>query len=139
MADFTIERLGHLGDGIAAGPILVRRTLPGEVVEGEVTDGRIESPRIVKPSADRVAPICSHYKSCGGCALQHASEQFVEHWQQDVVMRALEAVGLSAPLRRLHSSPPKSRRRATFTGRRTKSIFKTFQERCRQRYLRQQD
>ena len=120
MATFTIERLGHHGDGIARGPIFVARTLPGEVVEGETDGTRLSSPRIITPSTDRVSPTCRHFKTCGGCSLQHASDAFVARWQQDVVTRALEAVGLSAPLRRLHTSPPASRRRATFTGKRTK-------------------
>ena len=120
MATVTIERLGHHGDGIAPGPIFVARTLPGEVVEGEPDNTRLAAPRIITPSSDRVAPKCRHYKACGGCALQHASDAFVANWQQDIVARALSAVGLPAPLRRLHTSPVGSRRRATFTGRRTK-------------------
>ena len=116
----TIERLGHQGDGIADGPVFVPRTLPGEVIDGDVAEARIVSPRIVGPSPNRVSPPCAHYKGCGGCALQHASDAFVAEWKVDVVRRALEARSLSAPIRRLHTSPPESRRRATFSGRRTK-------------------
>ena len=116
----TIERLGHQGDGIADGPVFVPRTLPGEVIDGDVAEARIVSPRIVTPSPNRVSPPCAHYKGCGGCALQHASDAFVAEWKVDVVRRALEARSLSAPIRRLHTSPPESRRRATFSGRRTK-------------------
>ena len=115
----TIERLGHQGDGIADGPVYVSRTLPGEVIDGDVYEGRIVSPRIVTPSPNRVAPPCAHYKGCGGCALQHASVAFVAEWKIDVVRRALEARGVPAPIRQLHTSPPQSRRRATFSGRRT--------------------
>ncbi|SDW87000.1 class I SAM-dependent RNA methyltransferase [Roseicitreum antarcticum] len=120
----TIERLGHLGDGIAnvAGEgIFAARTLPGEVIEGEVTESRMAAPRIVTPSADRVSAPCRHYKSCGGCALQHASDPFVAAWKVDVVRRALTAQGLDAPFRAIHTSPPYSRRRATLAGRRLKS------------------
>ena len=120
MPEVIIERLGHQGDGIATGPIFVARTLPGEVIEGEIIGDRIVDPRIVTPSTSRVSPLCRHYKSCGGCSLQHASDDFVLDWQKDVVARALNAVGLDAPLRRMHTSPPSSRRRATFGGRRTK-------------------
>lgn len=116
----TIERLGHLGDGIAAGPIFVPRVLPGEVVEGDVSDGKMAAPRIVAASPERVAAPCRHYRGCGGCALQHAADGFVAAWKLDVVRAALEARGLAAPIRRMHTSPPGSRRRATFTGRRTK-------------------
>ncbi|MXQ08273.1 class I SAM-dependent RNA methyltransferase [Alphaproteobacteria bacterium GH1-50] len=117
----TIERLGHKGDGIAPGPVFVPRVLPGEVVEGIPEGEKLTAPRIVTPSAARVAAPCRHYKACGGCSLQHVSDDFVAEWKLGIVRTALEANGLSAPLRRLHTSPPESRRRAVFGGRRTKS------------------
>lgn len=115
-----ILRLGHLGDGIADGPVLVPRTLPGELVTGEESGGRISAPKIVTPSPDRVRPSCLHYTSCGGCALQHASDSFVASWRQDVVARALAAQGLETVFRPIRTSPPQSRRRAVFGGRRLK-------------------
>ncbi|MFV2051172.1 class I SAM-dependent RNA methyltransferase [Aliiroseovarius sp. YM-037] len=120
MTEVTIERLGHQGDGIAAGPIFVPGTLPGEVVEGDIVEGRIAAPKIVKPSSERVAPPCRHAKSCGGCSLQHASDPFVEAWKRQVVETALAAQGIAAPIRGIHTSPPQSRRRATLSARRTK-------------------
>lgn len=116
----TIERLGHLGDGIAAGPVFVPMALPGEVVEGEVDAGRMEAPAIITPSPDRVKAPCPHYRACGGCALMHASDAFVAAWKQDVVRAALAAQGIEAPFRPAITSPARSRRRATFAGRRTK-------------------
>ena len=120
MMTVTIERLGHHGDGIASGPVYVARTLPGETIEGKLEGSRLTAPKIVTPSPDRTSPKCRHYKSCGGCALQHASDGFVEDWKKDVVSRSLEAFGLKAPIRNLYTSPKASRRRATLTGRRTK-------------------
>ncbi len=120
MPTVSIERLGHRGDGIADGPIYAPRALPGEIVEGDIVEGRISAPRILTPSPNRVSAPCRHYAACGGCALQHASDEFVAKWKQSVVETALSAHGLIAPIRRLHVSPPGSRRRATFTGRRTK-------------------
>lgn len=116
----TIERLGHLGDGIAPGPIFVRRALPGEVVEGEVVDGRMDTPSIVTPSADRRRAPCLHYNACGGCSLMHATDTFVAAWKAGVVTAALAAQGLAAPIRAIETSPERSRRRATLAGRRTK-------------------
>ncbi len=115
-----IDRLGHLGDGIAPGPVYVPLTLPGEEIEGAVDGGRIATPRIITPSRDRVAPRCRHFKTCGGCALQHAADAFVESWKADQVRSALAAHGLAAPIRAVHTSPPGSRRRAVLSGRRTK-------------------
>lgn len=117
----TIERLGHLGDGIATGPIFAPMTLPGEVVEGEVVGEKMSAPRILTPSTDRVKPICSHYKACGGCSLMHASDEFVAKWKQGVVKMALEGQGLSADFRPIKTSPAESRRRAGLAGKRTKN------------------
>lgn len=116
----TIERLGHLGDGIGPGPTFVPRTLPGEVVEGEVADGRMAAPSIVTPSTDRRRAPCPHYAACGGCALMHATDDFVAGWKAGVVTEALAAQGVDAPLRAIVTSPDRSRRRATLSGRRTK-------------------
>lgn len=116
----TIERLGHRGDGIAAGPVFVPLTLPGEVVEGDIENGKMLSAKIVTPSADRVKPPCSHFKSCGGCSLQHASDEFVEGWKANVVRTALAAQNIDATIVGVTTSPPMSRRRATLSARRTK-------------------
>ncbi|PWE30035.1 class I SAM-dependent RNA methyltransferase [Maritimibacter sp. 55A14] len=116
----TVERLGHLGDGVGDGPVFVPRALPGEVVEGVVEDGRMLAPRILTPSPLRVRPTCPHYNGCGACAVQHAADDFVADWKQDVLRAALAAQGLEAPLRPIAISPPGSRRRAVLAGRRTK-------------------
>jgi 23S rRNA (uracil1939-C5)-methyltransferase len=67
-----------------------------------------------------VAPPCRHFKSCGGCQLQHASDAFVADWKVDVVRTALAAHGLETEFRPIQTSPQQSRRRATFAARRTK-------------------
>lgn len=105
----VIERLGHLGDGIGADgagrPVFAALTLPGEVVEGDVVADRMAQPKIVTPVAARVRPVCAHFKACGGCALQHASDAFVAEWKQQVVRVALAAQGLEAPMRPILTSP----------------------------------
>ncbi|MBD3679765.1 MAG: class I SAM-dependent RNA methyltransferase [Rhodobacteraceae bacterium] len=116
----TIERLGHLGDGIAPGPVFVPLTLPGEVVSGEQQGDRIPAPKIEQPSEHRVKPPCPHFRSCGGCALQHATDPFVALWKTEVVKTALAAQGIDAPIRGIATSPSASRRRASLSGRRTK-------------------
>ena len=116
----TIERLGHLGDGIGPGPTFVPRALPGEVVEGTVSGGRIEAPSIVTPSPDRRRAPCPHYAACGGCALMHATDDFVATWKTGVVAGALAAHDLQTTLHPIQTSSDRSRRRATLAGRRTK-------------------
>ncbi|WP_135450571.1 class I SAM-dependent RNA methyltransferase [Tabrizicola caldifontis] len=116
----TIERLGHLGHGIASGPIYVPGTLPGEVVEGTPDGDRLLEPKIITPSPDRVKPPCRHARTCGGCQLQHASDAFVAAWKCQVVETALAGQGLRADFLPLATSPAKSRRRATLSARRTR-------------------
>ncbi|NPD15407.1 class I SAM-dependent RNA methyltransferase [Xinfangfangia sp. D13-10-4-6] len=121
----VIDRLGHLGDAIATGPegaVFVPGMLPGEVVEGVLSGDRLTGARIVTPSVNRVKPPCQHAKSCGGCQLQHAADGFVAGWKHEVVAQALRLQGLEAPLAaEVETSPIASRRRATLSGRRTKS------------------
>jgi len=118
--EITIKRLGHQGDGIADGPIFAPRTLPGEVVSGTLNASKLGEIRIVTSSSDRVSPPCRHYKSCGGCQLQHASDGFVARWKQQSVQNALKAHELEPVFRDILTSPIRSRRRATLAVRRTK-------------------
>lgn len=120
MEEFTIIRLGHQGDGIAQGPVFAPLTLPGEVVTGTRDGARLQDSKIIRPSDDRVAPPCRHFKACGGCALQHASDAFLADWKVDVVRHALDAQGLTTDFRPIVTSPAKSRRRAGISARRTK-------------------
>ncbi|XXK34639.1 class I SAM-dependent RNA methyltransferase [Rhodobacteraceae bacterium nBUS_22] len=120
MSEFTITRLGHHGDGIAEGPLYAPLTLPGEVITAAQDGQKLGDIRILTPSPDRVAPPCRHFKSCGGCQLQHASDSFVAGWKVDVVHAALAAQGLQTDLPPALTSPAASRRRATFSARRTK-------------------
>ncbi|MBK1636129.1 class I SAM-dependent RNA methyltransferase [Rhodovulum adriaticum] len=116
----TVERLSLRGEGITADGVTVPLALPGEEVTGEIVEGRITAPRIVTPVPDRVRAPCPHFARCGGCALQHASDDFVADWKVQVVARALAGQGLEAPMRPILTSPPASRRRAVLAGRRTK-------------------
>lgn len=120
MSEVPIERLGHLGDGIAPGPLYAARVLPGEVVTGRAEGDRLHDVRIVSPAPDRVAPPCAHYGACGGCALLHASDSFVAAWKVGVLRQALAAQGLAAPEIAVATAPARSRRRAVLHGRRTK-------------------
>ena len=118
--EITIERLGHLGDGLAAGPIFVDRALPGEVVSGDLVGDRLENVRIIESSEHRIASSCSAFKRCGGCSLHHISPDFVADWKRAVVVRALAAQGIEIEVQVIHTSPENSRRRAKLSSRRTK-------------------
>lgn len=120
MSEFKITRLGQQGDGVAEGPVFIPLTLPGERVEAQIENGKAVDVKILHPSERRVAPPCRHFKSCGGCLLQHADDDFVADWKLDVVRTALIAHGLETVFRPIETSPPASRRRAGFSARRTK-------------------
>lgn len=120
MTEYSIKRLGIFGDGIAEGPVFVPMTLPGEVVTGTLEGTTLTDVKIITPSDDRVAPPCKHFKSCGGCQLQHASDTVVEAFKTDIIAQALAAQGIKTEIRPIVTSPAQSRRRATFAARRTK-------------------
>ncbi|MEQ6249495.1 class I SAM-dependent RNA methyltransferase [Sulfitobacter sp. HNIBRBA3233] len=120
MSEHLIERLGLYGDGIAEGPVFAPMTLPGERVTGTLEGTTLRDIKIDQPSAERVAPPCRHFRSCGGCTLQHASDGLVAAWKTGVVTQSLAAQGLRTEVRPILTSPAQSRRRASFAARRTK-------------------
>lgn len=112
----VIDSLTQHGMGRIIGGALIARTLPGEEID-ILNDGSV---RIIRPSVHRVSPPCRHYKSCGGCAMQHADDAFVADWKIGIVQKALEGQRLDAAIRGIDTSAPQTRRRAKLSGRRTK-------------------
>jgi 23S rRNA (uracil1939-C5)-methyltransferase len=120
----TIHRLGHRGDGVAdtaAGPVYVPYTLPGETVTVEEVAGHPDRRHLVhvdRPSHERATPICKHFGQCGGCALQHWSLAEIHLWKRELVVEALGAAGLVAPVAPLIDAHGQGRRRAVLHARR---------------------
>jgi 23S rRNA (uracil1939-C5)-methyltransferase len=120
----SIVRLGHRGDGIAdgvSGPLYVPYTLPGETVEVDDWQGhpdRRHLLRVEQASAERIAPICPHFGICGGCALQHWTEQRYRTWKQDLVTSALAQAGFDVAVDALVDAHGEGRRRAVLHARR---------------------
>jgi 23S rRNA (uracil1939-C5)-methyltransferase len=120
----VIDKLGHRGDGVAAGadgPIYVPGALPGETVEVDSVAGHPDRRRLLhvdRPSTERIAPICPHFGVCGGCAVQHWELAPYRAWKRDLVVEALRQVGLDAPVADLIDAHGEGRRRAVFHARR---------------------
>jgi 23S rRNA (uracil1939-C5)-methyltransferase len=120
----TIARLGHRGDGIAEGangPIFVPYALPGEIVEAESWPGHPDRRHLVRvdvPSAERIDPICPHFGTCGGCALQHWTTERYRVWKRDTVVEALRHAGIACAVDELVDAHGAGRRRAVFHARR---------------------
>jgi 23S rRNA (uracil1939-C5)-methyltransferase len=118
----TIERVGVRGDGIARHrdePVYVPFTATGDVVRAKLGprrgEGRIaELVELVSPGA-RATPVCAHFGTCGGCALQHLDEaSYVAtkmQWLETALAQHKIAPERIAPLTRL---PAGTRRRARF-------------------------
>lgn len=119
----AIVRLGHRGDGIAespAGPIYVPYTLPGETIEGEPWPGHPDRRHLVRvdaPSPERIAPICPHFGTCGGCALQHWETARYRAWKRDLLVAALRQAGIETAVDDLIDAHGEGRRRAVFHAR----------------------
>lgn len=79
-----------------------------------------DSNSILPTSEHRQNPPCTHFLTCGGCALQHATDSFVQTWKTDMTARALSAQRLNPVFKKTITSPFNSRRRAVFSARRTK-------------------
>ena len=119
-----ISRLGHRGDGVADTPdgaVYVPYTLPGETVTVEHVAGHPDRRHLLhvdKSSHERATPICKHFGTCGGCALQHWSLAEYHLWKRSLVAGALAQAGIVAPVADLIDAHGAGRRRAVFHARR---------------------
>lgn len=119
--ELVISRMGSQGDGVVEGSngqVFVPYTLPGERVLMGVDGDRRRLLKVQVASADRIAPVCQHFGTCGGCTLQHWANAPYASWKRDQVVSAFNARGIDAKVADL-VQPGGKRRRATFSARRT--------------------
>jgi 23S rRNA (uracil1939-C5)-methyltransferase len=120
----VIERLGHRGDGVAAtteGVVYVPYALPGETVAVASGPDRPDRRILVgveRASADRVPPLCPHFGTCGGCAVQHWAAEPYRAWKRDLVAAALTQAGVPAAVDDLVDAHGEGRRRVVLHARR---------------------
>ena len=120
----TIDHVGQQGDGVSfdsGHALYVPYTLPNEVVDVTSSPGvqadRRELVNVVTPSTERIAPFCTYFGICGGCAIQHWQEDFYRAWKRQLVVDTLRQAGLACEVGKLIDAHGTGRRRATFHAR----------------------
>lgn len=96
-----ISGLGSNGEGVGkyeGFTVFVQGALPQEEVSAKVKLVKKNYAvavlqKILKPSAERVEPLCSVYKKCGGCQLQHLSYAGQLAYKRQQVQDALNRIG----------------------------------------------
>ena len=99
-----IVRIAARGDGVTAGGRYAALAAPGD---------RLHDDGTVEPGPNHQQSPCRHFPECGGCQLQHVTDEAYHDYLKDRVAGALAQHGLETDIRELHLSPPNSRRRAT--------------------------
>ncbi len=128
-----IAALGHAGDGIAEtedGRVFVPFTLPGETVVIERSGNRGRLVDIEQASPLRVPPVCRHFGTCGGCALQHMERDAYLAWKREVVAKSFALAGIAAEVEPIVPIAAGTRRRAVFSAVKTaRGVMLGFQRR----------
>jgi 23S rRNA (uracil1939-C5)-methyltransferase len=99
-----IVRIAARGDGVTASGRHAACAAPGDLL---LEDGSVEA------GPNRQQPPCRHFPECGGCQLQHVTDDAYRVYLRDRVAGALAQHGLETEIRDPHLSPPNSRRRAS--------------------------
>lgn len=119
----TVKTLGVDADGLVEHEdekYYVPYTAPGDLIEFEIIKEkrgtRIQLLQVISPSPLRVAAPCSHFGSCGGCKLQHVTQEFYLDFKMKQLTRALDFHGVIAKeIRPIHIIPEHKRRRISLT------------------------
>lgn len=96
-----IKGLGSSGEGVGKYEnftVFVPFALPGETVQARIdfvkkqyATATLEE--VLKPSPDRIKPLCPVYDRCGGCQLQHLSYEAELREKQQQVKDAMTRIG----------------------------------------------
>jgi 23S rRNA (uracil1939-C5)-methyltransferase len=122
MTMLAIDALGAQGDGVAqaaSGQVYVPFTLPGERVNALIEGGKGTLLSVLDISPQRVEPACRHFGECGGCVIQHLADEPYRDWKRDKVVQALAMRGITGNVPEILPCQPRSRRRATFSARKS--------------------
>ena len=89
--------IAHVGPWTVA----VADAVPGDVANVELRERRDAAYRgrlltLIRPSPQRVRPLCPHFEQCGGCQWQRLDETAQAEYKRALVERALSTIGLGA-------------------------------------------
>jgi len=110
--------MGGEGDGFAAGPAFVPFTLAGERVTARGAGERRELVEVLAPSPERIAPVCPHFGTCGGCALQHWAHAPYLAWKVERLAGTLARQHIETEILTPFAAEPGTRRRVALHARR---------------------
>ena len=99
-----IVRIAARGDGVSSSGRHVPFAVPGDLL---MEDGSLQH------GPGHQLPPCRHFPECGGCQLQHLTDEAYADYCASRVGGALAQHGLETEIWRPHLSPPRTRRRAS--------------------------
>lgn len=112
MLTVTIEDMGHDGEGIGkidgytvfVKDALIGDTVGAKIIKAKKNYGYARLMEILKPSADRVEPLCPYARQCGGCQIQALSYNKQLEYKQNKILNNLMRIGGFSP-EEIHMEP----------------------------------
>ena len=112
----VVDSLGYNGEGIVhfcGTTVFVPFVLAGEEITFKVLKvnkniayGKVEA--VLKPSKDRVEPVCKVFHKCGGCQLQHMNYETQLAFKKQMVENCFAKIaGLKLSVGKVYASPNK--------------------------------
>ena len=97
----VIDGISHKGEGIAhieGKATFIPFALPNETVKVKITEekrkyNRAQLIEIIRPSPNRIEPLCPHYYECGACSYQHVNYSQQLEMKRKIVEENINRIG----------------------------------------------
>lgn len=101
LENVVISAIAAEGKGLARVDnfvVFVDKGVPGDTIHAKIIQKKkdyahAEIETLVKPSDKRVAPLCSHFGTCGGCKWQHVAYEHQLAFKQQIVEESFQRIG----------------------------------------------